>query len=131
MNKTLNLISQALIATAALTLIGCSSGAPEATKTTESVAPAPAGASGAATVKRYPMHGRILSLDAAEKSARIDAGPIGDWMGAMTMNYSIKDPAEFAKVTAGETIDATVFVDGDNFWVGEITPGAATAATGR
>ena len=27
----------------------------------------------------------VSSVNAAEKSARIDAGPIGDWMGAMTM----------------------------------------------
>jgi Cu/Ag efflux protein CusF len=68
------------------------------------------------------MHGKILSLNASDKSARIDAGPIGDWMGAMTMNYPVKDDAEFAKLTAGATIDATVFVDGDNFWVGEVKP---------
>src|SRR5215831_8644198 len=71
-------------------------------------------------VKSYPMHGKILSLDPAAKSARIDAGPIGDWMGAMTMNYTVKDDAGFAKLTVGSNIDATVFVDGDNFWVGDI-----------
>jgi len=81
----------------------------------------PAGASGAPTqIKRYPMHGKILAVNPAEKSARIEAGPIGDWMGAMTMNYTIKDDAEFGKLTAGATFDATVFVNGDDFWVGEI-----------
>jgi Cu/Ag efflux protein CusF len=71
-------------------------------------------------VKTYPMHGKILSLDPATKSARIDAGPIGDWMGAMTMSYTIKDDAGFSNLAVGSVIDATVFVDGDNFWVGSI-----------
>jgi Cu/Ag efflux protein CusF len=130
--KATSLISPTLIVAAALTLAGCSSAPPAESKTaapaTATPAP-PAGATGgsgqAAAIKRYPMHGKILSLDATEKSARIDAGPIGDWMGAMTMNYTIKDPAEFTKLTVGETFDATVFVDGDNFWVGEVKPAPA------
>ena len=100
----------------AASLIGCSAKPPVATST---------------TVKRYPMHGTIVSVNAAEKSARIDAGPIGDYMGAMTMNYQIKDDAALAKLAAGSVIDATVFVDGDNSWVGEIQPAAASAGTGR
>lgn len=70
-----------------------------------------------AAIKRYPMHGKVLSVNAADKSARIDAGPIGDWMGAMTMNYPVKDEADLAKLTPGTTFDATVFVNGDDFWV--------------
>jgi Cu/Ag efflux protein CusF len=112
--KIVALISLAFVLTA------CSSNAPAPAAKTEV-----AGASGQAqAVKRYPMHGKVLSLDATEKSARIDAGPIGDWMGAMTMSYPVKDPAEFSKLTAGSTIDATVFVDGDNFWVGDVKPAA-------
>lgn len=110
-------ISIAIFA-AALSLIGCSSGAP-----TES-ATAAVGASGSA-IKRYPMHGKVISVNAAEKSAKIDAGPIGDWMGAMTMNYAVKNDADLAKLTPGTTFDATVFVDGDDFWVGEVKPAPA------
>lgn len=125
--KTVNILIRASILTAALILAGCSPAPQEpAAKTMEAAPAAASGASGASgqttAIKRYPMHGKILSLNASEKSARIDAGPIGDWMGAMTMNYTIKDPAEFAKLAAGTEIDATVFVDGDDFWVGEIKP---------
>jgi len=98
-------------------MIGCSSSAP-----TESAPAAASGASGASAVKRYPMHGKVVSVNAAEKQAKIDAGPIGDWMGAMTMNYTIKDDADLAKLTPGTTFDATVFVNGDDFWVGEVKP---------
>jgi len=41
-------------------------------------------------------------------------------MGAMTMNYTIKDDAGLAKLAPGTVFDATVFVQGDDFWVGDI-----------
>lgn len=129
--KTFKILSQIVFFSAILALAGCSSGAPEAAKTSDSGAAGAAGASGQNELKKYPMHGKVLSLDAAEKSARIDAGPIGDWMGAMTMNYPVKDASEFAKLTAGATIDATVFVQGDDFWVGEVRTAGAAAATGK
>jgi Cu/Ag efflux protein CusF len=115
-NKTLS----AVILAAALSLAGCSSGTPS-----DIPAPAPAGASGASgqtAIKRYPMHGKVVSVNAAEKSVKIDAGPIGDWMGAMTMNYTIKDDADLARLTPGTTFDATVVVNGDDFWVAEVKP---------
>ncbi len=113
-------------------LVGCSSSAPEAAKTEATAAGAsgPMGASGH-SIKKYPMQGKVLSLNAAEKSARIDAGAIGDWMGPMTMNYAVKDAADFAKLSAGVTINATVFVDGDDFWVGEVNVAGTSAATGK
>ena len=106
-----------VIVVTALALLGCSG------QQAPTVAATPAAASGAAGVKQYPMHGKIVSVNPAEKSAKIDAGPIGDWMAAMTMDYTIKDPAELAKVSAGQTIDATVFVNGDDVWVGNISVG--------
>ena len=114
-----------LIAVAAtLTMIGCSSAPKEEAAAPES-ATAPSGSLGpsgsTATIRHFPMHGKILSVDAAAKKARINAGPIGDWMGAMTMNYPIKDDAAFAQLKEGNEIDCTVNVDADeNFWVTDI-----------
>lgn len=118
----------AIIALAAtLAFVGCS-----APKQTEAPANATApsgglgpsgspGASGAATIRHYQMHGKVLAVDTAAKKARIDAGPIGDWMGAMTMNYPIKDDAAFAQLKEGSEIDSTVNVDPeDNFWLTDI-----------
>ena len=116
MNKT---ISIAILA-AALSLIGCSSSAP--TETAAAAASGASGASGQTAIKRYPMHGKVISVNAPEKSVKIEAGPIGDWMGPMTMNYTIKDAADLAKLTPGVSFDATVFVNGDDFWVGEVNP---------
>ena len=60
--------------------------------------------------KRYPMQGTIKALDPAKKIATIDAGKIGDWMDAMTMDYIVKPDAEFEKLHVGDRIEATVVV---------------------
>jgi len=119
--KTLSLIALA----AALTFVGCSSPTPSEAPNS-AAAPSgglgPAGGSGAtAKMRQYPVHGKVLAVDAAAKKARIDAGPIGDWMGAMTMNYPIKDDAGFAQLKEGVELDATVNVDpDDNFFLTDI-----------
>lgn len=71
-------------------------------------------------VKRYPMHGQITGLDPAQHIATIKHDEIPGFMGAMTMGYSIKDPAEFGKLAVGETFNGTVYVQGDDLWVGGI-----------
>ncbi len=71
--------------------------------------------------KRYPMTGDIRALDPAAKTATIAAGPIGDWMDAMTMEYPIKPDSEFQKLHVGDRIQATVVVEGDvKYYVTEI-----------
>jgi len=70
--------------------------------------------------RRYALHGEILRLDAQGKIATIKHEKIGDWMGAMTMEFPIKDPQEFSDLREGEHINGTVFVEDLNYWVGEI-----------
>jgi hypothetical protein len=41
-------------------------------------------------------------------------------MEAMTMQFPVKDPKEFASLHPDDCIDATVFVQGNSIWVGEI-----------
>jgi len=71
-------------------------------------------------IKKYPMHGQVAGLDPAEHVATIKHDEIPGFMGAMTMGYSIKDPAEFGKLKVGETFNGTVYVQGDELWVGDI-----------
>ena len=71
--------------------------------------------------KRYPMDGYIKALDPSAKTATIQAGPIGDWMDAMTMEYPIKPDAEFAKLHVGDHIHATVVVQGSAYYVTDVT----------
>jgi Cu/Ag efflux protein CusF len=74
----------------------------------------------AAPVKRYPMQGEVKALDASAHTATIAAGKIGDWMEAMTMEYSVKPDAEFQKLHVGDKIEATVMVSDPGYYVTDI-----------
>jgi len=76
-------------------------------------------------IRRYPLHGEILRLDPQGKIATIKHEKIGDWMGAMTMEFPVKDAQEFSALREGEHVNGTVFVQDLNYWVGEIKEDAA------
>ncbi len=70
--------------------------------------------------KRYPMQGVVKALDASAKTATIDAGKIGDWMEAMTMDYPVKPDSEFQKLHVGDRIQATVVVSDPAYYVTDV-----------
>jgi Cu/Ag efflux protein CusF len=74
----------------------------------------------AATAKRYPMQGTVKALDSNSKTATIDAGKIGDWMEAMTMEYPVKPDADFQKLRVGDKIEATVVVNDLKYYVTDV-----------
>jgi hypothetical protein len=71
-------------------------------------------------IERYKLDGVVVSLDPARQTANIDGQNIEGWMEAMTMDYPVKDKKEFGALQEKEHITATVFVQGLNFWIGEI-----------
>jgi len=79
-----------------------------------------AGCGARSQAKRYTMEGEVKALDPATKTATIAAGKIGDWMDAMTMEYSVKPDAEFRKLHVGDHIQATVVVNDDKYYVTEV-----------
>ena len=79
-----------------------------------------AGCGARSQTKRYAMEGEVKALDPAAKSATIAAGKIGDWMEAMTMEYSVKPDAEFQKLHVGDHIQATVVVNDDKYYVTDV-----------
>ena len=93
-------ILSTILLAAALALAGCGGSKPEP--------------------KRYPMQGQIKALDPATKTAQIDAGKIGDWMDAMTMEYPVKPDSEFQKLHVGDRIEATVVVGDPGYYVTDI-----------
>jgi len=70
--------------------------------------------------RQYAMHGQILALSPQDHMATIKHEKIGDWMEAMTMEYPIKNEADFKKLAVGDRIDATVFVNDSSYYVGNI-----------
>src|SRR5690348_13102193 len=79
-------------------------------------------------VRQYPLHGEVLRLDPQGKIAAIKHQKIGDWMEAMTMEFPVRDQPEFDKLHVGEKIDGTVFVQGNDYWVGGIHESPAADA---
>jgi Cu/Ag efflux protein CusF len=77
-----------------------------------------------APAKEFQMRGEVTGLDAGGHVATIKHEEIKGFMGAMTMGYQVKDPAEFSKLSVGEPITATVYQTTDDMWIGNIQKAA-------
>ena len=71
-------------------------------------------------VERYTLHGTIVQLNQQNMAATIEHDEIVGWMGAMTMDFPVKDQAEWEKLQVGDRITGTVFVSSDGYHLGEI-----------
>jgi Cu/Ag efflux protein CusF len=73
-----------------------------------------------APIERYKLDGVVMSVTPQDHIVKIDGQKIEGWMEAMKMEYPVKDQNEFTGLQVGEHITATVFVQGLNYWIGEI-----------
>lgn len=71
--------------------------------------------------KRYVMKGQVLAVDSAKRELTINHEDIPDLMPAMTMIYSVANPALLAGRAPGETITATLQVENSLATIVEIT----------
>lgn len=63
--------------------------------------------------QRHELRGKVLQLRSADyQGAVIEHEDIGEWMGAMTMAFPIRDEAEFDKIKEGDYIHADVVAAG-------------------
>jgi protein SCO1/2 len=62
-------------------------------------------------VKRYPLKGRVVSVDRANKKAEIDHEEIPGFMTAMTMPFPIHEDWVWENLTPGSEIHAELVVD--------------------
>ena len=79
--------------------------------------PAANEASPQSTAKRYPLKGKVVSVDLASGTANVAAEAIPGFMDAMTMPYEIHPPAELGQLSAGDAIEAEVVVEDDKYWL--------------
>ncbi|MGH9520994.1 MAG: copper-binding protein [Terriglobales bacterium] len=61
-----------------------------------------------AAAKRYHLEGKVISIDKPLHQAMIQHKDIPGFMGAMTMAYTVPNDQDFDKLSAGESITATV-----------------------
>jgi Cu/Ag efflux protein CusF len=74
----------------------------------------------AAPVQKYAMEGEVLKVNPSDQTATIKHKDIEGWMHAMTMDYPIRSKEELAKLHPGEHIKATVYVQDEEYSVGDI-----------
>jgi Cu/Ag efflux protein CusF len=78
---------------------------------------------------RYPLTGKVVSLDPQHQTAMVDAAAIPNFMEAMTMEYPVKSKSDFESLRVGERITATVDVTADSTYsLSNIKPQAASDA---
>jgi Cu/Ag efflux protein CusF len=70
------------------------------------------------TTKRYPLKGKVVSIDPQAATANINNEPIPNFMDPMVMPYPVKPPAALSQLQPGDTIAAEVVVQPDNtYWL--------------
>ena len=62
--------------------------------------------------KSYVFRGKVEGVNESNKTVSVANEKIEGWMEAMTMAYSVDDPAILKKLKVGDQIKATVY-DGD------------------
>ena len=83
--------------------------------------------------KRYPLKGKVVSVDRERKRATIDHEPIDGYMDAMTMEFPIREDWVWDDLTPGSDIRAELVVDNsakDPYWLEKIGI-VATAKPGQ
>ena len=71
--------------------------------------------------KRYHLSGRVILKDQAQSTVTVDAKEIPGFMAAMAMPYPVKSPEMLDGLSAGDNITADVIVQGDRYWLEDIT----------
>ena len=80
--------------------------------------PSQPGAANAPTAaKRYPLKGKVISVDRQAGTVNIDNEPIAGFMDPMVMPYTIKPPAALDQLQPGDSITADVVVEPGKYWL--------------
>lgn len=75
------------------------------------------------SAKRYPLKGKVVSVDKAEKKAKIDHEPVEGYMPGMTMDFPIRADWVWDELTPGSDIRAELVVDNtadEPYWLENI-----------
>lgn len=79
--------------------------------------------SSSVSAKRYPLKGKIVSVDKAAKKAKIDHETVEGYMPAMTMDFPIRADWVWDELTPGSEIRAELVVDNtadEPYWLENI-----------
>jgi protein SCO1 len=79
-------------------------------------------------VKRYPLTGRVVSVDKSNQSINVDGDAIPGFMSAMTMPYQVKDAGLLEKVSPGDQIKAEIVVANDGAYLENVVTAPKSSA---
>ena len=89
-------------------------------------------------INHYRLHGTVKRLQPDNKVALIQHETIRDeqgkvWMEAMTMEFPVRDPVDFAKMAVGKHVEARVNQRESDFdyWLDEVKVGGKGGAPNR
>jgi len=67
--------------------------------------------------RRFDLHGKVVAVDKNEGTVMVAHQAIPNYMAAMTMSYVLKDKWAFDVLKPGQTVNATLVVEGDRSWL--------------
>jgi len=70
--------------------------------------------------KRYPLKGKVVSIEKQDQRVVVDHEDIPGFMSAMTMPYRVKDAKDLDRMTPGDAIQADVVVSSERVWLENI-----------
>jgi protein SCO1/2 len=70
--------------------------------------------------QRYALHGKVVSVDKAQRQITVAHEDVEGYMPAMTMPFSLKDEWAFDVLSPGDEIGASLIVDGSSQRLEEI-----------
>lgn len=86
-----------------------------------------------AEAKRYDLKGKVVRADLTSRKVTLSHDAIPDYMAAMTMEFSVKEQWAIEQMAAGDTVQATLVIDGARSWIESpaITKGVTAANAPR
>jgi protein SCO1/2 len=71
--------------------------------------------------RRYPLTGRVVSVDKPKLQVVVDGADIPGFMMAMTMGYDVKNASQLDPLSPEDQIKADVVVNGNDVYLENIT----------
>ena len=82
----------------------------------------------APSAKTYTVRGEVVSLDPKNHTATLRHERIDGWMEAMTMEFPVKDPEQYAKLAVGDRVNATLYVNDLEYYLAKVEVTAKATA---
>jgi protein SCO1/2 len=74
----------------------------------------------ASSSQRYPLAGRIVSIDQSKQQIIVSHSEVQGYMPAMVMPFHLKDVAQIARFGKSDEITATLIVSGGESWLEDL-----------